>query len=50
MGELEPWMDEGFVKNVFSTVAGEDVNVKVIRDRNSGYDFLLPSAKTTLRT
>lgn len=36
MGELEPWMDEGFVKNVFSTVAGEDVNVKVIRDRNSG--------------
>ena len=37
MGELEPWMDENFIKNVFSTVAGETVNVKVIRDRNSGY-------------
>lgn len=36
MGELEPWMDENFIKNVFSTVAGEAVNVKVIRDRNSG--------------
>ncbi|EOO04238.1 putative trna selenocysteine-associated protein 1 protein [Phaeoacremonium minimum UCRPA7] len=36
MGELEPWMDENFIKNVFSTVAGETVNVKVIRDRNSG--------------
>ena len=36
MGEMEPWMDENFVKNVFSTVAGEAVNVKVIRDRASG--------------
>lgn len=36
MGELEAWMDENFIKNVFSTVAGESVNVKVIRDRNSG--------------
>ena len=37
MGELEPWMDETFIKNVFSTVSGETVNVKVIRDRASGY-------------
>lgn len=36
MGELEPWMDENFVKNIYSTVSGENVNVKVIRDRNSG--------------
>ncbi|KAK1757876.1 putative RNA-binding protein [Echria macrotheca] len=36
MGEMEGWMDETFVKNVFSTVLGETVQVKVIRDRNSG--------------
>ena len=30
-------MDETFIKNVFSTVSGETVNVKVIRDRASGY-------------
>lgn len=43
MGELEAWMDENFVKNVFSTVSGETVNVKVIRDRasgNAGYCFV----------
>ncbi|KAK4167126.1 mrna binding post-transcriptional regulator [Cladorrhinum sp. PSN259] len=36
MGEMEGWMDENFIKNVFSSVAGEQVQVKVIRDRNSG--------------
>ncbi|KAK3362359.1 hypothetical protein B0T25DRAFT_512585 [Lasiosphaeria hispida] len=36
MGEMEGWMDENFVKNIFSTVLGENVQVKVIRDRNSG--------------
>jgi RNA recognition motif-containing protein len=36
MGEMEGWLDENFVKNVFSTVIGENVQVKVIRDRNSG--------------
>jgi RNA recognition motif-containing protein len=36
MGEMEGWMDETFIKNVFQTVAGENVQVKVIRDRNSG--------------
>lgn len=30
-------MDETFIKNVFQTVLGETVQVKVIRDRNSGY-------------
>lgn len=37
MGELEPWMDENFIKGVFLSSAGETVNVKVIRDKNSGY-------------
>jgi hypothetical protein len=37
MGELEPWMDENFIKGVFLSSAGENVNVKVIRDKNSGY-------------
>ncbi|KAK3989899.1 hypothetical protein QBC44DRAFT_240294 [Cladorrhinum sp. PSN332] len=36
MGEMEGWMDENFIKNVFTTVAGENVQVKVIRDRSSG--------------
>lgn len=36
MGEMEGWMDENFIKNIFSTVIGENVQVKVIRDRNSG--------------
>jgi hypothetical protein len=36
MGELEPWMDENFIKGVWVTVAGENVQVKVIRDKNSG--------------
>lgn len=43
MGELEPWMDENFVKQVWQTVCGEAVNVKVIRDRqsgNAGYCFV----------
>lgn len=37
MGEMEGWMDETFIKGVFQTVIGETVQVKVIRDRNSGY-------------
>jgi len=36
MGEMEGWMDENFIKNVFSTMLSEAVQVKVIRDRNSG--------------
>jgi len=36
MGEMEPWMDENFIKGIFQTVLGEAVQVKVIRDRNSG--------------
>ncbi len=34
-------MDENFIKNIFQTVLAESVQVKVIRDRNSGYVFPL---------
>ena len=37
MGELEPWMDENFIKGVFRTCSDQSVNVKVIRDKNSGW-------------
>ncbi|KAK3309796.1 uncharacterized protein B0T15DRAFT_481344 [Chaetomium strumarium] len=43
MGEMEGWMDENFIKNVFQTVCSENVQVKVIRDRtsgNAGYCFV----------
>ncbi|KAL3954132.1 hypothetical protein ACCO45_012088 [Purpureocillium lilacinum] len=52
MGELEPWMDENFIKGVFLSAAGETVNVKVIRDKNSGnagycfVEFTTPDAAT----
>lgn len=36
MGELEPWIDEAFVRNVWYQL-GEQVNVKMIRDKFSGY-------------
>ncbi|OIW34350.1 RNA-binding domain-containing protein [Coniochaeta ligniaria NRRL 30616] len=36
MGEMEAWMDENFIKQIFQTVLNENVQVKVIRDRNSG--------------
>jgi hypothetical protein len=35
MGELEPWIDENFVRNVWFQL-GENVNVKMIRDKFSG--------------
>lgn len=38
MGELEPWIDEAFVRNVWYQL-GEAVNVKMIRDKFSGYAF-----------
>ncbi|BFZ53261.1 hypothetical protein PYCC9005_000284 [Savitreella phatthalungensis] len=42
MGELEPWIDEGFVRQVWFNL-GEQVNVKMIRDKytgNAGYCFV----------
>ena len=33
---MEGWMDENFIKQIFQSVLGENVQVKVIRDRNSG--------------
>lgn len=35
MGELEPWMDENFIRTVWYNL-GESVNVKMIRDKFSG--------------
>ncbi|KAK9381824.1 uncharacterized protein V2V93DRAFT_202397 [Kockiozyma suomiensis] len=50
MGELEPWIDENFIRQVWSNY-GEAVNVKMIRDKfsgtNAGYcfvDFSSPAA------
>ncbi|KAM3089071.1 hypothetical protein ACMFMG_000689 [Clarireedia jacksonii] len=49
MGELEPWIDENFIRSVWFGM-GEQVNVKMIRDKfsgNAGYcfiDFSTPAA------
>jgi len=50
MGELEPWVDENFVRNLWFQM-GEQVSVKMIRDKfsgsNAGYcfvDFSSPQA------
>jgi RNA recognition motif-containing protein len=49
MGELEPWIDENFVRSIWFGM-GEQVNVKMIRDKfsgNAGYcfiDFATPAA------
>ncbi|KAL2885517.1 hypothetical protein HOO65_080467 [Ceratocystis lukuohia] len=39
MGELEAWMDENFIKGVWMSSAGENVQVKVIRDKSSGAGY-----------
>ncbi|KAH7086364.1 hypothetical protein FB567DRAFT_444995 [Paraphoma chrysanthemicola] len=42
MGELEPWIDENFVRSIWYNM-GETVNVKMIRDKfsgNAGYCFV----------
>lgn len=36
MGELEPWIDENFVRSVWFGM-GYQVNVKMIRDKFSGW-------------
>jgi hypothetical protein len=48
MGEMEGWMDENFIKNIFQTVLAESVQVKVIRDRNSGYVLSLSATLSLL--
>ena len=50
MGDLEPWMDEAAIKNMWAQVMGPDtsMNVKLIRDKftdsiNYGFiDFASP--------
>lgn len=39
MGELEPWIDENFIRSVWFGM-GESVNVKMIRDKFSGLVLL----------
>jgi hypothetical protein len=41
MGELEPWIDENFVRNLWFQM-GEQVSVKMIRDKFSGYAHCTP--------
>lgn len=43
MGDLDTWMDESFVKSLFQNSTGDTVNVKIIRDRNSGYVHVFSS-------
>ncbi len=46
MGELEPWIDEGFVRSVWYGM-GEQVNVKMIRDKFSGCAVLMLCRRMT---
>ncbi|KAJ4394853.1 hypothetical protein N0V93_004073 [Gnomoniopsis smithogilvyi] len=52
MGDLDNWMDENFIKGAFGTAMGDQVSVKIIRDRqsgNAGYcfvEFSSPEAAT----
>jgi hypothetical protein len=41
MGELEPWMDETFIRQVWYNL-GEQVVVKLIRDKVTGYVVSFP--------
>lgn len=47
MGELEPWIDENFVRNLWFQM-GEQVSVKMIRDKFSGY--VQPNLNLTLQS
>jgi hypothetical protein len=49
MGELEPWIDENFIRNLWFQM-GEQVNVKMIRDKFSGYvDYISPPSIVWLK-
>ncbi|RID78897.1 hypothetical protein BRARA_A01678 [Brassica rapa] len=37
IGNLQPWMDESYLRNIFSTFTGEVQQAKVIRNKQSGY-------------
>ena len=49
MGELEPWIDENFVRNLWFQM-GEQVSVKMIRDKFSGSVFMLHLTVVTLNS
>lgn len=46
MGELEPWIDENFVRSVWFGM-GYQVNVKMIRDKFSGYETFIHILEVT---
>lgn len=46
MGDLDNWMDENFIKGAFGTAMGDQVSVKIIRDRQSGYVLSLQPLQT----
>lgn len=49
MGELEPWIDENFVRSLWFQM-GEQVSVKMIRDKFSGYVVHLARLAPVLMT
>jgi hypothetical protein len=49
MGELEPWIDENFIRSVWFGM-GESVNVKMIRDKFSGSVFNIDRLLSILLT
>lgn len=40
MGDLDPWMDETFIKQLWLSY-GENVIVKLIRDKRTRYTMLI---------
>jgi hypothetical protein len=45
MGELEPWIDENFIRSLWYGM-GEQVSVKMIRDKFTGCAVFLSSLAT----
>jgi hypothetical protein len=40
MGELETWMDEQWLRGIWWQFTKQQVNVKVIRDKFTGYIYI----------
>jgi hypothetical protein len=47
MGELETWMDEHYLRGIWWQFTKQQVNVKVIRDKFTGY--IISNNKTVVR-
>lgn len=46
--QLEPYMDENFISRAFATMGETVMSVKIIRNRLTGYIFLLRSSRLSL--